>query len=428
MREPVALIGHGGFDKERGNKIARVYFMDYKYKRFKPLSSLFGRLEKGPNLIQVIIGPRQVGKTTAIQQYFENSKWLSIYQTADLFSPPSIMWVEDQWNNARKSAKINGSAILILDEVQKIPRWSEALKKLHDEDIRRGVNLRVIILGSSALMVQKGLKESLAGRFEIIPFTHWTYEECSQAFDLSLDEYIFFGGYPGAISVYQESNGDEIRWQRYVRDALIETVIGKDILLLTPVDKPALFRQVFHLACAYPAQILPFTKMLGQLNDAGNTTTIASYIQIMQAAGMIVPLQKYSGSKIRERASSPKLLLLNNALINASMARGYNDAKNNSVLWGQLVENAVGSHLYNQLVHFGCEVFYWREGQDEIDYVVRKGETLVGLEVKSGRQKQGRGFHAFKNRYKNARAIVVGGSDGDFGVADFLFSDPKAIL
>ncbi len=182
--------------------------MNYRYKRFGPLSSLSGRLEKGPNLIQVIVGPRQVGKTTAIQQYFETSNWPSIYQTADLLSPPSITWIEEQWNNARESAKTNGHVVLILDEVQKIPRWSEALKKFHDEDIKTGVNLRVIILGSSALMVQKGLKESLAGRFEIIPFTHWTYEECSQAFDLNLEEYIFFGGYPGAISIYQESNGD----------------------------------------------------------------------------------------------------------------------------------------------------------------------------------------------------------------------------
>lgn len=402
--------------------------MQYKFQRLKPLKDLNNRVTKGPNLVQVIMGPRQVGKTTAIKQYMETFEHPSIYATADLLSPPNITWIEEQWSNARKLAAKEGSALLVLDEVQKITRWSEGVKKFHDEDMTSGANIRVVILGSSALMVQKGLKESLAGRFEIIPFTHWSYEESQKAFDLTFEEYIFFGGYPGALSVYRESGGDEIRWQQYVRDSLIETVIGKDILLLTPVEKPALFRQVFLLACGYPAQILAYSKMLGQLHDAGNTTTIASYLNIMQAAGIVASLSKFSGSIVRQRASMPKLLILNNGLINATMVRLFSETVKNQTLMGRLVENAVGSHLYNNFHARGAEVFYWREGHDEIDYVVRRGEGIVGIEVKSGGSDKKRGRGAFEKRFSLAKTVTIGGPAGDISVESFLSQDPSIIF
>jgi predicted AAA+ superfamily ATPase len=369
------------------------------------------------------MGPRQVGKTTAIRQFLDTAGTPFIYDTADLLSPPSTSWIEEKWNEARMRAQINDRVILVLDEVQKVTRWSEAVKKFHDEDVHNGIHVRVVILGSSALMVQKGLKESLAGRFEIIPFSHWTFQECKNAFGISLDEYIFFGGYPGALAIYKEDK-DELRWQQYVRDTLIETVIGKDILQLTSIDKPALLRQVFNLACAHPAEILSYTKMLGQLQDAGNTTTIATYLNVMSAAGLLVAISRYSGSMIRQRASIPKIVLLNNALINAAMTREFGYAKSKPELWGRLIENTVGAHLYNQLHNRGIEIFYWRDRDDEIDFVVKKGEKIIGVEVKSGRQKYGRGVDLFIKRFDGVSVLKVGGANCDVGISDFLLSDP----
>lgn len=401
--------------------------MDYKYLRMWPFNGLTERLKGGKNLIQVVIGPRQVGKTTAVRQYLETLKMPFIYDTADLLSPPSIGWIEESWKKARFIADEKGSALLVLDEIQKVVRWSEAVKKFHDEDVFDGSRLRVVLLGSSALMVQMGLKESLAGRFETIPFSHWSYSECAEAFGLDLNEYVFFGGYPGAISIYKESK-DIIRWQRYVRDSLIETVIGKDILMMTSIEKPALFRQVFQLSCAHPAETIPFTKMLGQLQDTGNATIISSYLNIMKAAGLIVPLQKYSGSVIKQRASSPKLLVLNSALINASMGRMFEETVKNEKLWGLLVENAAGAYLYNQLAPNGVEVFYWRDRDDEVDYVLKRGDKVIGIEIKSGKQKPGRGIHAFKRAYKEATALIVGGSGADIELEAFFKTDPNSLF
>jgi predicted AAA+ superfamily ATPase len=396
------------------------------YQRKGPLLSLSGRLSDGPNLVQVIIGPRQVGKTTAIRQFLAETGIPSLYATADLLAPPSIGWIEDRWVEARDLSRRAGRALLVLDEVQKISRWSEAVKRFHDEDVFSDSRLRTVILGSSSLLVQKGLNESLAGRFELIPFRHWSFAECREAFGMDLDHFVFFGGYPGATALLLAPGSDEIRWHQYVRDALIEPVLGRDILLMNPVEKPALLRQVFHLACAHPAEILAFTKMVGQLQDAGNATTVASYLDLLGAAGLVVPLPRFSGSVVRQRASSPKILVLDNALTNAAAGREFAITRTDRARWGRLAENAVGAHLYNLLSHRGGTLYYWRERGDEVDFVVKKGDAVVGVEVKSGVAKTGKGISAFQKRFKGAKALVVGGDE--ISLESFLSSDPHTIL
>ncbi|MBI5527792.1 MAG: ATP-binding protein [Deltaproteobacteria bacterium] len=396
------------------------------YKRNGPLSGLSERLSGGPNLLQVIIGPRQVGKTTAIRQFLSETSIPSVYATADLLAPPSTGWIAGRWAEARELCERGGGVLLVFDEVQKIPRWSEAVKRFHDEDVFSHSRLRTVILGSSSLLVQKGLNESLAGRFELIPFRHWSFAECREAFGVDLEHFVFFGGYPGAIALLLAAGGDEVRWQQYVRDALIEPVLGRDILLMNPIEKPALLRQVFHLACAHPAEILAFAKMVGQLQDAGNATTVASYLDLLGSAGLVVPLSRFSGSVVRQRASSPKILILDNALTNAAVGREFDVAKADGARWGRLAENAVGAHLYNLLSHRGAALHYWRERGDEVDFVVKKGETIVGVEVKSGRAKIGKGIQAFCKRFKGSKALVVGGDE--MPLEEFLLGDPYPVL
>jgi predicted AAA+ superfamily ATPase len=255
-------------------------------------------------------------------------------------------------------------------------------------------------------LVQSGLAESLAGRFEVIPVHHWSYGEMREAFGWSLDQFIFFGAYPGAAPLIN----DPERWRRYIVDALIETTISRDILLLNRVEKPALLRQLFHLGCAYSGQILAYQKMLGQLQDAGNTVTLAHYLRLLQGAGMVAGLAKLSHGQARQRGSSPKLVAMNTALMTALAGRSFAEARQDGDFWGRLVESAVGAHLLNSGMGSGLEVTYWREGNLEVDFVLRRGDTLVALEVKSGRGKHSLpGMEACGRRFKLAGRLEVGG-------------------
>lgn len=384
----------------------------------KVLSLLAGRLAEPRRFIQVLAGPRQVGKTTLSQHVNRILQYPNQFATADEPGIKGSGWLAVQWEVARNLARASearGGALLVLDEVQKIPGWSETVKRLWDEDSRLGIPLRVLVLESAPLLVQAGLSESLAGRFEVIPVAHWSFSEMRDAFGWDLDHYLFFGGYPGAAPLIN----DRERWARYILDSLVETTVSRDILLMTRVDKPALLRQLFSLACVYSGQILSYTKMLGQLQDAGNTTTLAHYLRLLNGAGMVAGLSKYSGAAVRSRASSPKLVVLNNALLTAGLGESLETTRADGETWGRIVETAVGAHLVNSAVGTDIEVFFWRDRNMEVDYVLKKGRRVCAIEVKSGRRREAMsGLNEFIRAYPKARPLLVG--TGGLSLESFL--------
>jgi predicted AAA+ superfamily ATPase len=365
----------------------------------------------------VIAGARQVGKTTLVTQVAERAGLPCRYASADEPTLRGPEWIEQQWEASRRLADESGrrGALLVLDEIQKVPHWSEIVKRLWDADTRARRTLKVVLLGSAPLLVSQGLSESLACRFEVLHLPHWSLAEMAACFGWTLERYLFYGAYPGAAPLAD----DHDRWCRYIRDSLIETTISRDVLLLSRVDKPALMRRLFDLSCAYSGQILAFNKMLGQLQDAGNTTTLAHYLDLLGGAGMVTGLQKYSGSRVRRRGSSPKLQVLNTALMTASSGLSLADAREDRGFWGRLVESAVGAHLANAAAAGTCELFYWRERNLEVDFVVRAGRQLTVIEVKSGGRRDTRiGTAAFAAEHAGARMLLVGG-DG-IPVEEFL--------
>ncbi len=379
-------------------------------------AELARRLAEPRRFIQVVAGARQVGKTTLVQQVTEAPRVPVRYASADEPTLRGADWIAQQWEAARLTAAPAG-AILVLDEVQKAVTWSESVKRLWDEDTRERRPLKVVLLGSAPLLVQRGITESLAGRFEVLHLPHWSLTEMRIAFDFSLEEYVYFGGYPGAAPL----TGESARWRRYILDALVETTIARDVLLLTRVDKPALLRRLFELGCRYSGQVLSYTKMLGQLHDAGNTTTLAHYLELLGGAGLLTGLAKYSGRAVRQRGSSPKLQVLNTALMSAQSGLSLDEARADREFWGRLVESAVGAHLANAAAAGECDLFYWREGNQEVDFVVRVGRTLTAIDVKSGRSRDTQpGLAAFAQAFKPARELLVGG-DG-IRVEDFLLA------
>jgi hypothetical protein len=378
---------------------------------------LAARLAEPRRFLHVVAGPRQVGKTTLVQQVLAQLDRPSVFVSADEPALRDGAWLVAQWERARLLARDSGKqgAVLSIDEVQKIPDWSEAVKRLYDEDTRHRLPLRVVLLGSAPLLVQRGLSESLAGRFETLHLPHWSLTEMRTAFGFSLEQYLYFGGYPGAAPLA----ADPSRWRRYLLDSLVETTISRDVLLLTRVDKPALLRRLFELGCRYSGQVLSFTKMLGQLHDAGNTTTLAHYLELLAGAGMLTGLAKYAGKAARSRGSSPKLQVFNTALLTAQSGLKPAEARADGEFWGRLTESAVGAHLTNAAASGLCELFYWREGNREVDFVLRSGRVVVGLEVKSNRAPLAHsGLAAFSEAFKPKRTLLVGG-DG-IPVEEFL--------
>lgn len=372
------------------------------------------RLAEPRRFVQVVAGPRQVGKSTLVQQVTDDLDVPVRYASADEPTLRGTDWIGQQWEAARLEADKPG-ALLVLDEIQKIPGWSESVKRLWDEDTRAKRPLKVVLLGSAPLLITQGLTESLAGRFETLHMPHWSFAEMRDAFGWSLDEYLFYGGYPGAAPLIEEP----ARWSRYVADSLIETSISRDVLLLTRVDKPALLRRLFDLACRYSGQVLSYNKMLGQLQDAGNTTTLAHYLELLAGAGMVRGLPKYVGDAARSRGSSPKLQVLNTALMSATSGLTLAEARADHEHWGRLVESTVGAHLANAEAGGTCEVFYWRDRNHEVDFVVKAGRRLTAIEVKSGRAPQAHaGTSAFAESFKVHRALLVGGNG--VSISDFL--------
>jgi predicted AAA+ superfamily ATPase len=377
----------------------------YRRPHFKELVK---RLKETRNFIQVLAGPRQTGKTTLIHQALESIDIPSHYASADNVPNRSKTWIEQQWEIARLRTKAAGKEkefILALDEIQKINDWTEIVKRLWDEDGRKKTPIKVVILGSSPLLLQKGLEESLGGRFEMIYISHWPFKEMRDSFGFTFEEYVYFGGYPGSVSL----TSDEDRWKNYIKDALIETTISKDILMMTRVDKPALLRQLFELGSLYSGQILSFNKMIGQLQDAGNTTTLAHYLKLLSGAGMLSGIEKYAGETVRQRTSSPKFQVMDNSLLTAQSGYLFNEYKTNPELWGRLVESSIGSYLLNVLKGTRIKVFYWRERDKEVDFVLEKGGRKVAIEVKSGsRMERLPGIDMFSSNFPRVKPLLVG--------------------
>lgn len=361
------------------------------------------RLQEPNSLIQVVVGARQVGKSTLVRQVLDDMAWPHIYETADAIPASDQGWIEQIWNRARvESAKTKTTFILTIDEIQKIHQWSETIKRLYDEDRINKRTFRVVLLGSSKLMIQQGLTESLAGRFELIRLSHWKYHEMREAFGFTPEQYAWFGAYPGAA----EFISDEGRWKSYVRDSLIETAISKDILMLTRVDKPALLRRLFETGSQYSGQILSYTKIMGQLQDAGNTTTLAHYLHLLDHAELLCGLEKYAGGEARKKASSPKFQTYNAALVNSFDAGTFQQAMSNPVKWGRVVESAVGAHLL-AYQHEGFELSYWREGDYEVDFIIKHQNKIIALEVKTGKEKRS-GMNKFIAAFSPHRTYQTG--------------------
>lgn len=360
--------------------------------------------------LQWVTGPRQVGKTTLVQQLIQflqhehgmSARWV----TADAQAGQGEAWLIAQWETARHAARTSGQSLLAIDEVQKIPNWSEQVKRLWDEDTARGNPLKVIVLGSAPLLLQAGLSESLAGRFERLHLPHWSLSEMQQAFGISLEEYLFFGAYPGATPLIN----DPERWRRYVVDSLIETTVTRDILMMTRIHKPALMRRLFDLGCQHSGQIMSYTKMLGQLQEAGNTTTLAHYLELLAHAGLLTGLPRFAGTAQRQRASSPKFQVLNTALLSALSELTPSESRQDTAWYGRLVESAVGAHLANAAAQGDVALFYWRQGDEEVDFVIRHAGRVAAIEVKSTAKPASRsGLQAFVRAFKPDHVLMVGG-------------------
>ncbi len=395
-------------------------FKRYAYK------NILKRLIEPRKFIQVLSGPRQVGKTTLIQQVMKDISIPGHYVSSDVVSAASLVWIQQQWETARikqRSGLYKKGFILVIDEIQKIPGWSETVKLLWDQDTGNHINIKVVLLGSAPLLIQKGLTESLAGRFEMFRIPHWSYSEIKEAFGFSPEQFMYFGGYPGAAALISDEN----RWRHYIRDSLIETTISKDIFMMTRVDKPALLRNLFEIGCSYSGQIVSLNKMLGQLHDAGNVTTLSHYLDLLAGAGMITGLQKYSPKKIVEKASSPKLQVLNTALITAQTYTGFERTRLDGEKWGRLVESAIGAHLINITQGTDIAVLYWRDRNREVDFVLKQGKELVAVEVKSGRARTSLpGMEAFSKNFRVKKLLLIGG--GGIGVDEFLRMDYGQIV
>ena len=388
------------------------------YKRAE-YQTIKNRLEEPRKFIQVVMGARQIGKSTVVKQVLKDIEAPYQFYSADNVPATNSAWISDCWSAVRSLKKINGwkSAILIIDEIQKISNWSEAVKKEWDSDTFNDINIKVLLLGSSRVLLEKGLSESLAGRFEEIRMSHWSYSEMKEAFDLSLEQYVFFGGYPGAASLI----GDEERFQQYIQSSIIEATINKDILMDTPISKPALLKQTFELGAAYSGKILSLNKMLGSLQDAGNTSTLAGYINILNESGMLCGLQKYSNDEARRRASIPKFQVYNNALKMIYNGLTFEQAITDRKAWGHIFESGIGAYIVSQAFIRRFEVFYWRERNNEVDFILRKNRSVIAIEIKSNAEKHTAGLENFKSLFNPTASFIVG--DNGITAEDFLNMD-----
>ncbi|MBO4660825.1 MAG: ATP-binding protein [Prevotella sp.] len=404
--------------------------MEYIRKQFYTLKE---RILEPRKFMQVLAGPRQVGKSTLVNQVLAHVDISYVVEVADAVDPKDSGWIQRVWEAARATMVIRGIGeyLLVIDEVQKIENWSEVVKREWDADTRNRVNLKVVLLGSSRLLLRKGLTESLAGRYELIRMPHWSLQEMRDAFGVTLDEYIYFGGYPGPAHLMK----DERRWRKYIKDSLAGPAIEKDVVMTSNIYKPALMKQLFELGCGYSAEILSLTKLMGQLQDAGNVTTLAGYLEILNQCALLTALQKYANDEARKRGSIPKYQVYNNALLTAYKGRGFEADRTDMRAWGRWVESAVGAHLLSMAEELDYEVYYWREPSrkkdendkdKEVDFIIVRDGKITAIEVKSGRRGMNSGLPAFEEAYHPKRSFIVG--TGGVGLEDFLSCEVEALL
>ena len=368
--------------------------------------TIIKRMEEHRMFIQVVMGPRQIGKSTVVKQVLDDLGKPYLLYSADTIPNTSPKWISECWANARLQMRAQQleEMILVIDEVQKLKNWSEYVKKEWDADSLNHINLKVILLGSSRVLLEKGLAESLMGRYEEIRMSHWSYPEMREAFNMSLEQYIYYGGYPGAAQLIE----DEERWANYVNGAIIDATINKDILMDSPISKPALLRQTFELSVAYSGKILSLTKMLGALQDAGNTVTLAGYLNLLGDSGLVTGLQKFSVDMAHKRASIPKYQVYNNALLSVLSGLSFKEAVTDSKRWGQIFESAIGAYIISEAFVHRFEVYYWHEGNDEVDFVLKKNQKIVAIEVKSNGETKTTGMERFHKLFYPLATIVVG--------------------
>ena len=364
------------------------------------------RMDEPRQFMQALLGPRQVGKTTLVRQLLPKLKIPFFFCSADDTAAASTAWLRAQWEAARLQMRSTGAeeSVLVIDEIQKIQHWSETVKAEWDRDTFQNTSLKVILLGSARLLIQQGLSESLAGRFEVVYMPHWSLSEMEAAFGFSTEQFVWFGGYPGAAALVS----DEERWRNYLRESIVETTLSRDVLQLARVDKPALLRRLFELGSIYSGQILSYTKILGQLQDSGNTATLAHYQTLLDAAGLLGALENYHRLPIRSRASIPKWQVYNSALMSAQSGQLFSSVRQKPEVWGRWVEAAVGAHLINAAACRECQVFYWRERDVEVDFVVERFGRTIGIEVKSGGMGATKGMLAFSRSFQPDKMLLVG--------------------
>ena len=380
--------------------------MEYKRPQF---AEVLDRMNEPRKFIQVLAGPRQVGKSTLIDQVLAECQIPHYLYNADGVDENDTDWIRRIWETTRTlmDTRQQTEAVLVIDEIHKIKRWSEIVKREWDADTRSKRQLKLFILGSSRLMLRKGLTESLAGRFELIRLGHWTLQEMEDAFGWTLDNWIYYGGYPGSASLIKDMR----RWKKYIKESLVAPAIEKDIILTSNIYKPALMKQLFELGCTYSAELLSLTKALGQLQDAGNVTTLSSYLEILNQCNLLAGLQKYANDEARRYQSIPKYQVYNNALLTAFKGTSYEKDRIDPQIWGRWIESAVGAYLLGRAEEGGYSVYYWRERSNEVDFIiVRQGEVMA-LEVKSGRRGMNSGIPKFNDLFHPKHSLVIG-TDG----------------
>lgn len=393
----------------------------YKRRQFNELKS---RIEEARNKIQVISGPRQVGKSTLVKQVLKEISIDFTFISADNVEKNNVSWINEVWETARQRMKLKKEReyLLVIDEVHKVNNWSEAVKKEWDDDTFNDVNIKVILLGSSRLLIKDGLTESLAGRYELIHMSHWSFKEMKEAFGMDLEHYIFFGGYPGGVGFIN----NEVRWRKYIKDSIVAPAIAHDILMTKTIYKPELMKQLFELGCTYSGEEIALTKLLGQLQDAGNITTLANYLSNLNESHLLCGLQKYANDNARKYNSVPKMMVYNTALLSSLYGLNYSQVFTNPKMWGRWVESAVGTHLLNMANELDYRIYYWRERNDEVDFILEYNRQCIAIEVKSGRRTTNAGISVFKEKFRPLHTFIVG--NGGIPLEEFLSSDLKYLF